>query len=91
MLLQFDHLQIAFFEVGLASVFLRRLGTCWGEMGQFNMDQVMAPGTKSDTFQISSNLWSMMAIVLILESATASTLRLGTGENRGWLHGVLGI
>ena len=27
--------------------------------GQFNMDQGRAPGTKSDTFQISSNLWSM--------------------------------
>ena len=45
--------------------------------------------SKSDTSQISSNSWSMM---LIWDSATAaSTLRLGTGENRRWLHGVLGI
>ena len=63
--------------------------------GQFNMDQGRAPGNKNQTpfrYPAIYGLW--MSMVWILDSATASTLstlRLGTGENRGWLRGVLGI
>ena len=68
------------------------LGETWGN-GMDNSTWIkgghQAPNQTPFRYPAIYGLW--MSMVWILDSATASTLRLGTGENRGWLHGVLGI